>query len=157
MSESLYIQLVKDKAPEPDPQYVHDLVVLRAMVRQEDRQGDVGWGGTWTKERYQRLRGGYPEALMAFEAEIRWAKEAEQLRQETFERYKDSPYIKEQKRAYPKNPDKDDYLKSLERLRHVMILFKLGYGSREMAMLKVNSSRRFPEAREAFERELRGP
>ncbi len=35
-----------------------------------------------------------------------------------------------------------------------MILFKLGYGSREMAMLKVNSSKRYPEAYEAFEREL---
>ncbi len=35
-----------------------------------------------------------------------------------------------------------------------MILFKLGYGSREMAMLKVNSRRRYPEAYEAFEEEL---
>lgn len=155
MSESPYIRLVKNKAPEPDPQYVHDLVVLRAMVRQEDRQGDVGWGGTWTKERYQRLRE-YPEALMAFEAELRWAKEEAQLRRETFERYKDSPYLEEQKRAYPAIPDKDGYLEKIGRLRHVMILFKLGYGSREMAMLKVNSSKRYPKAREAFERELEG-
>jgi hypothetical protein len=35
-----------------------------------------------------------------------------------------------------------------------MILFKLGYGSREMAMLRVNSTKRFPEAHEAFEKEL---
>jgi len=62
--------------------------------------------------------------------------------------------MEEQRRTYPNNPDKDEYLKSLERLRHVTILFKLGYGSREMAMLKVNTSRKYPEAREAFEREL---
>lgn len=37
-----------------------------------------------------------------------------------------------------------------------MILFKLGYGSREMAMLRVNSSRRYPEAYDAFEKELVG-
>jgi hypothetical protein len=35
-----------------------------------------------------------------------------------------------------------------------MILFRLGYGSREMAMKRVNSGRRYPEAHEAFEREL---
>ncbi len=39
VSESPYIRWVKNKQPEPDPNYVHDLVVLRAMVRQEDRQG----------------------------------------------------------------------------------------------------------------------
>ena len=54
------------------------------------------------------------------------------------------------------NPDKDNYLRPLERLRHVMILLKLGYGSREMAMLRVNSSRRYPEAYEALEGELEG-
>jgi hypothetical protein len=37
-----------------------------------------------------------------------------------------------------------------------MILFKLGYGSREMSMLKVNSKRRYPEAYETFTRELKG-
>jgi len=55
---------------------------------------------------------------------------------------------------YPNNPDKDDYLKALGRLRHIMILIKLGYGSREMAMLRVNSKRRYPEAYDAFKREL---
>jgi hypothetical protein len=47
-------------------------------------------------------------------------------------------------------PDKDDYLKSLERLRHVMILFRLGYGSREMSILRVSLQRRYSEAYEAF-------
>lgn len=156
MSESLYIRWVKNKSPEPDPRYVHDLVALRAMVRQEDCQGDIGWGGSWTKERYQQLRDKHPEALLAFEAELGWKKEEEQLRQETLERYKDSPYIELQRKTFPNNPDKDGYLKSLERLRNIMILFKLGYGSREMSMLKVNSKRRYPEAHEAFEGELGG-
>lgn len=157
MSESPYIRLVKDKDPAPDPNHVHDLVVLRAMVRQEDYQGDIGWGRTWTKERYQRLREEYPEALMAFEAEIGWAKEAEQLRWETFERYEDSPYLEEQKRAYPANPDKERYLQKIGRLRYVMILKKLGYGDRMIAMAFTNLKRAYPEAHEAFRRELEEP
>ena len=52
------------------------------------------------------------------------------------------------------DPDKDYYLKSLERLRHIMILSKLGYGSREMAMKLVNAKNRYPEAHEAFKEEL---
>ncbi len=157
MSESPYIRLVKDKQPEPDPNYVHDLVVLRAMVRQEARQGDIGWSGTWTKERYQRLRDEYPEAVMAFEAEIQWAKEEAQLRQETFERYEDSPYLEEQRRMYPENPDKERYLQKIGRLRYVMTLKKLGYGDRMIAMAFTNLRRAYPEAHEAFERELGGP
>lgn len=48
----------------------------------------------------------------------------------------------------------DVYLEALERLRYVMILFKLGYWSREMGMLRVNSKRRYPEAYEVLGREL---
>jgi hypothetical protein len=48
--ESAYIKRVEDKCPPPDPHYVYELNVLKAMVRQEDRKGDVGRGGrTWTK------------------------------------------------------------------------------------------------------------
>ncbi len=79
MTESPYIRWVKSKDPKPDPNYVYELNVLRAMVRQEDRQGDAGWGGSWTKERYQKLKDKHPEALMAFEAELRWEKEEDQL------------------------------------------------------------------------------
>ena len=157
MAESPYIRWVKNKDPAPAPAFVHDLVVLRAMVRQEERQGDVGWGETWTKERYQLLRAEYPEALMAFEAEIRWAKEEARLRRETFERYKDSLYIEAQKRAYPTNPDKNRYLQKIGRLRHVMTLKKLGYGDRMIAMAFTNLRRAYPEAHEAFEKELEDP
>jgi hypothetical protein len=87
-SEAPYITSIKNKYPPPDPHYVYELNALRAMVRQEDRQGDEGWGGlTWTWERYQRLKWKHPEALMAFEAELRWEKEKERLRQEALERY----------------------------------------------------------------------
>ncbi len=48
----------------------------------------------------------------------------------------------------------NSYPEALKRLRDVMILFKLGYGSREMATLRVNSKRRYPEAYEAYEGEL---
>ncbi len=157
MSESPYIRFVKDKQPEPDPNYVHDLVVLRAMVRQEDYQGDIGWGGTWTKERYEQLRDKHPEAVMAFEAEVRWAKEEAQLRRETFERYKDSPYLEEQRRTYPSNPGKERYLQKIGRLRYVMTLKKLGYGDRMIAMAFTNLRRAYPEAHEAFRGELEEP
>jgi hypothetical protein len=53
-------------------------------------------------------------------------------------------------------PDKDGYLKSLERLRHVMILFKLGYGSREMAMAFTKSRNKHSEAFTKFRDERSG-
>ena len=43
--ESAYIKRVKDKRPPPDPHYVYELNVLKAMVGQEDRQGDGGEEG----------------------------------------------------------------------------------------------------------------
>jgi hypothetical protein len=155
VNESPYIRFVRNKRPEPDPNYIYELNVLRAMVRQEDYQGDIGWGGTWTKERYQRLRDKHPEALMAFEAEIRWEREEQQLRRETFERYRDSPYLEEQGRAYPENPDKERYLEKIGRLRYLMILKKLGYVDRMIAMAFTNLRNAYPEAHEAFEKELR--
>jgi hypothetical protein len=36
-----------------------------------------------------------------------------------------------------------------------MILAKLGYGGREMAMERVNSGKRYPESYGAFQRELK--
>ena len=57
-------------------------------------------------------------------------------------------------RTYPDNPDKDGYIEALKRLRHVIIMFRLGYGSREMAMARINLKNRFPEAVEAFDWEL---
>ena len=155
MSESPYIRFVKNKDPEPDRQYVYELNVLRAMVRQEDRQGDAGWGGTWTKERYQKLKNKHPEALMAFEAEIRWEREEAQLRRETLEKYRYSPYIDEVER-WPDSEGKDKYLRDLKRLKDVMIRRdKLGCGGYAMDMIYGKLRSRYPKAREAFEEELR--
>ncbi len=123
MNESPYIRWVKNKDSEPDPNYIYELNVLRAMVRQEDRQGDIGWGGSWTKERYQRLKDKHPEAVMAFEAELRWEREEEQLRRETLEKYKDSPYIAEVE-GWPDSEGKDKYLRDLKRLKDIMIRSK---------------------------------
>jgi hypothetical protein len=39
--ESPYIRWIKNRHPEPDPQYIYELNCLRAMVRQEDRQGTL--------------------------------------------------------------------------------------------------------------------
>ncbi len=137
-SESEY--LTKELEDHPEPEYINDLRILRRFIQ----NGSFGFKQSDDLV-FQRLKARYPQAYSAF---------GEERKRETLERYKDSPYIEEQIRTYPNNPDKDGYLKSLERLRNVMILFKLGYGSREMAMLKVNSKNRYPEAYEAFEREL---
>jgi hypothetical protein len=154
MYESPYIRRIKNKSPEPDPQYVYELNVLRAMVRQEDRQGDTGWGGSWTKERYQRLKDKHPEALMAFKAEIRWEKEEEQHRRETLKRYKYSPYIEEVE-GWPDSEAKDSYLRDLKQLRDVMIHSKkLGYGGYAMGIIYGKLKNKFPKAYEVFETEL---
>jgi hypothetical protein len=138
MSESEYI--TKEMEQHPEPEYLADLRILRRFVQ----NGSFGYRQC-DDAVFQRLKVRYPEAYGAFGRE---------RKREVLYRCRTSPYIQEQRRTYPNNPDKYQYLEALERLRHVMILFKLGYGSREMAMKRVNSSRRFPEAYEAFEREL---
>jgi hypothetical protein len=152
-SESSFIRAIKNKVLEPDPQYIHELEVLRAMVRQEDRQGDIGWGGTWTKEWFQSLKNKHPEAVMAFEAELRWEKEREQHRRETLEKYRHSPYIEEVE-GWPSSEAKDRYLKDLKQLRDVMIHSKVGYiGYAGGAILGALRSR-YPQAHEVFREEL---
>jgi hypothetical protein len=70
------------------------------------------------------------------------------------ERYAHSPYIELQRRAFPNNPNKDDYFEALKRLRHLMILFRLGYGGRIMTVGFTSLKNKYPEAYEAFNREL---
>ena len=55
---------------------------------------------------------------------------------------------------YPNNPDKDGYLAALERLRHHVIMFRLGYGERIRAIGFTTLNNRYSEAYEAFEGEL---
>jgi hypothetical protein len=70
MSGSPYVRMLKNKLVPLNPSYLHEVEVLRAMLRQEARQGDSGWGGSWTQERYQTLKEKHPEALMAFQTEL---------------------------------------------------------------------------------------
>jgi len=93
MYESPFLRAMKNKLVPPDPSYLHEVEVLRVMLRQEDRQGDSGWGGSWTKERYQTLKEKHPEALMVFQTELRLEKERERHRRATFERLVPSAYI----------------------------------------------------------------
>jgi hypothetical protein len=138
MAESEYISREMERHPEAE--YLSDLRILRRFVQ----TGSFGYRESEDVV-FQTLKERYPDAYGAFDRE---------RKREVLKRYRTSSYIERQRRTYPNNPDKDGYLKSLERLRHIMILFKLGYGSREMAMLRVNSSRRYPEAFESFEGEL---
>src|SRR5215204_7292351 len=133
MSESAFIR--REMEQHPEPEYINDLRILRRFVQ----NGSFGFKQS-NDVVFQRLKTRYPRAYSAF---------GEERRREILEKYQHSPYIELQRQVYPNNPDKDDYLKRLERLRHVMILFRLGYGSREMNMLRVNSSGRYPEAYEA--------
>jgi hypothetical protein len=153
-SESPYIKRIKSKSPEPNPQYVYELNVLRAMIRQEDRQGAAGWGGTWTTERYQSLKDKHPEAVMAFEAEIRWEKEEEQNRRETLEKYRYSSYLEEVE-GWPESEAKDSYLRDLKRLRDLMIhSTKVGYRSYATGLAMANIRDKYPEAHRVFKKEL---
>ena len=46
MYEAPFLRAMKNKLVPLDPSYLHEIEVLRAMVRQEDSQGDSGWGRT---------------------------------------------------------------------------------------------------------------
>ncbi len=138
MSESPYFR--REMEQHPEPEYISDLRILRRFVQ----NGSFGYRQS-NDVIFQRLKSRYPEAYSAL---------GEERRRETLERYRHSPYIELQWRVYPNNPDKESYLKALKRLRHLMIMFKLGYGSREMAMALTNSKNRYPEAHEALKKEL---
>jgi hypothetical protein len=132
--------LRREMEQHPELVYLADLKILRRFVQ----NGSFGYRES-DDAVFQKLKARYPEAYGAF---------GEERKGEVLEWHEHSPYIERQRRTYPNDPDKDEYLAALERLRHVIILFRLGYGSREMAMLRVNSSRRYPEAFESFEGEL---
>ncbi len=51
LTGSLYLRVLKNRRVPLNPSYLHELEALRAMLRQDNRQGDLGWGGSWTKER----------------------------------------------------------------------------------------------------------
>ncbi|HZG61985.1 MAG TPA: hypothetical protein VEY13_00525 [Rubrobacteraceae bacterium] len=125
MYESPFLRALKNKLVPLDPLYIHELKVLRAILRQEDRQGS-GWGGSWTKERYQTLKEKHPEALMVFHTELRLEKERERHRRETFERLMPSAYLEQKKRELLDSEEKDKYIRKLRNRKNLMIASKLG-------------------------------
>lgn len=148
-----YLRMLKNKIIPLDPSYLHELEVLRAMIRQEDYQ-ESGWSGSWTKERYQDLKEKHPDALMVFETELRIEKERERHRRETFERLMPSAYIERKKRELPDSVEKDKYLRKLRNLKWLMIasdLGNMGYGG-GIALGGLRNG--YPEAYEAFKEEL---
>ncbi len=156
MSGSPYLRMLKNKLVPLDPSYLHEAEVLRAMLRQEAKHGDSGWGGSWTQERYQNLKEKHPEALMVFQRELRLEKERERHRRETFDRLMPSAYIERKKRELLDSVEKDKYIRKLRNLKWLMIASKLGgvgYGG-GIALRGLRSS--YPEAYERFQEELRG-
>jgi hypothetical protein len=154
MKESPYLKMLKNKIVPLDPHYLHELEVLRVMLRQEDRQGDSGWGGSWTKERYRTLKEKHPDALMVLEMELRVEKEKEQHRRETFGRLMPSPYIEQLRRDLPDCEDKEKYLRKLRNLKWLMIASRLGGVSYTGGMALTNFRNGYPRAYEAFELEF---
>ncbi len=153
MGESPYLKVLKNKIVPLDPSYLHELEVLRAMLRQEDYQ-ESGWGGSWTKERFQTLKDKHPEALMVFETELRVGKEKERHRRETFDRLMPSPYIEQKGRELPDSEGKKKRLRNLRNLKWLMIASKLGGVDYTGGMALTNFKNSFPEAYEAFKEEL---
>ncbi len=154
MGGSPYLTMLKNKIVPLDSYYLHELETLRAMLRQEDRQGDSGWGGSWTKVRYRVLKEQHPEALMVFETELRVEKEREQHRKETFERLMPSAYIERLRRELPDSEDKEKTLRKLRNLKWLMISSKMG-GVGYVGGIALGGLRNsYPEAYEAFEGEL---
>ncbi len=156
--ESPYIRKIKDELLEPNYQLIHDLELLRAIIRQSERTGNYGSSGSWVNERYLKLKEKYPEAVIAFEIELEEEKERQQLRkkakwQQTLEKHKQSPYLREKMEQLLESDEKQ--LRELMRLRD-MIESKKGYGGQAMSYLKANLRNKYPEAYEAFEEELRG-
>lgn len=123
-----------------DFEYVNDLRILKRFVQ----AGSFGYK-EFDDEVFKRLSNRYPEAYAAF---------GKERKQDVLEANARSPYIEGQKETYPNNPDKASYLAKLEKLRHLMILSKLGYGGREMYMALTNAKRTYPEAAAAFEEEI---
>ncbi len=150
LNESPFLRVLKSKLVPLDPSYLHELEVLRAMLR----QGDSGWGGSWTKERYQSLKEKHPEALMVFETELRLEKEKERHRRETFQRLMPSPYIEQKDRELPDSEGKKKRLRNLRNLKWLMIASKLGGVDYTGGMALTNFKNSFPEAYEAFKEEL---
>ncbi len=153
LNESPYLRMLKNKIVPLDPSYLHELEVLRAMLRQEDYQ-ESGWGGSWTKERYQDLKEKHPEALMVFQTELRLEKERERHRRDTFNRLLPSAYIERQKRELPDSEEKEKYLRKLRNLKWLMIASRLGGVGYAGGIALTNFKNSFPEAHEAFKEEL---
>ncbi len=154
MKGSPYLKMLKNKIIPLDPYYLHELETLRAMVRQEHGQGDSGWGGSWTKERYRDLKEKHPEALMVFETELMVEKEREDHRKETFDRLIPSPYIERQSTQLPDSVEKQKYLKKLRNLKWLTIASRLGSVGYAGGMALTDFRNGYPEACEAFEEEL---
>lgn len=157
--ESPHIGKIRDESLEPDFRRIHDLELLRAIIRQSERTGDYGPSGSWINERYLDLKEKHPEAVIAFEAEIREEKERQRLRreakwQETLEKHERSPYLREKMGRLSESEEGERQLRGLMRLRDLMIQTKMGYGSQATGYYKANLRDKYPEAYEAFEKEL---
>ena len=154
MGGSPYLRMLKNKIVPLDSYYLHEMEVLRAMLWKGDRQGDSGWGGSWTKGRVQNLKDKHPEALMVFEAELRVEKQKQEHRREIFGRLMPSQYIERKSRELPDSEDKEKYLRKLRNFKWLMVSSRLGgvgYAG-GIALAGLRSS--YPEAYEAFEGEL---
>ncbi len=157
--ESPYIRKKKDQLLEPDWKYIHDLELLRVTLRQDEQTGKYDPSGSLINERHLDLKERYPEAVIAFKAELREEKEWERSykeakRQESLERHKQSAYLKEKIEQLSGSEDGERQLRELMRLRDLMIRWKMGQGSEAMGYMRVSLRSKYPEAYESLKEEL---
>lgn len=131
-----------------DQGYIEDLKRLRELVLEGNfrrEKSPKAKEDPKRREEFVRLASKYEEAHMAF---------GEERRRELLKRCEHSPYLEKMRRGLPDTDENREHLKNLERLRNQMIHMKLGYGCQGLGMMLHSLKTRYPQAHEAFEKEI---
>ncbi len=100
------------------------------------------------------MREKYPEAYEAFKSEL-WAEKGRDQREiRTRSNLEPSHYIERKRGESSDSEEEERYLKELKSFKNAMIHMRLGYGSQPMAYILTIWKGRYPEAYEAFQKEL---
>ncbi|MDP8938790.1 MAG: hypothetical protein M3N10_00560 [Actinomycetota bacterium] len=141
MHESLHAAKMREKYPCPEPDPAQEIRILRTLIVEEGKVGFLGC----KNETIHRLKRRYPAAYEAF---------CQQYKRKVLERCAYSPYLEEKTKELSGSEDGEKQLRTLRGMRSTMIKFKLGYGGYVMGMLFAKAKSRYPEAYEAFKKEL---
>ncbi len=141
MSEPLHAAKMREKYPWPEPDLATEIRILRTLIVEEGKVGFLGRNN----ETIQHLKRKYPAAYEAF---------CQQYKRKVLERCAYSPYLEEKTKELSGSEEGEKQLRTLRGMRNTMIKFKLGYGGYVMGMIFNKAKNSYPEAYEAFKREL---